>query len=177
MPFRFHTRLICTLFELPGLLRAGLLLDYHLYSTINKAISMAEYHISADWVKDIAFDAHINEHNVRMDSVGPEGTNTGPSPKRMVLAALIVCTGMDVVSLLKKMRVEFVQFRVEGFAPITAEHPKTFEKVDLKYIITGPDIDREKVEKAINLSQERYCGVSIMIRKHCPVEWELEIRR
>ncbi len=137
---------------------------------------MAEYHISADWVKDIAFDAHVNEHTVRMDSGAPEGTNTGPSPKRMVLAALIVCTGMDVVSLLNKMRVSYSTFRVEGFAPITTEHPKTFERVDLKYIITGSDIDRTKVEKAVNLSQERYCGVSAMIKKHCPIEWQIEIR-
>jgi len=138
---------------------------------------MAEYHISADWVKDIAFDAYINEHTVRMDSGSPEGTNTGPSPKRMLLASLIVCTGMDVVSLLNKMRVKYTEFRVEGVAPITAEHPKTFESVALKYIIAGPEIDRTKVEKAINLSQERYCGVSIMIKKLCPVEWELEIRK
>jgi putative redox protein len=137
---------------------------------------MAEYHISADWVKDIAFDANIGEHTVRMDSGAPEGTNTGPSPKRMVLAALIVCTGMDVVSLLYKMRVSFTSFRVEAIAPITPDHPKTFERVDLKYILTGKDIDRTKVVKAVNLSQERYCGISIMIKKHCPIEWELEIR-
>jgi putative redox protein len=136
---------------------------------------MAEYHISADWVKDIAFDAHINEHDVRMDSRSPEGTNTGPSPKRMVLAALIVCTGMDVVSLLNKMRVKYVKFRVEGVAPITAEHPKTFAHVQLKYIVSGTDIDLSKVEKAVNLSQERYCGVSAMIRKHCPIDWEIVI--
>ena len=134
---------------------------------------MAEYHISADWVKDIAFDAHINEHDVRMDSGAPEGTNTGPSPKRMVLAALIVCTGMDVVSLLNKMRVKYVKFRVEGVAPITDEHPKTFAHVQLKYIVSGTDIDLSKVEKAVNLSQERYCGVSAMIRKHCAIEWEI----
>ncbi|HLF62156.1 MAG TPA: OsmC family protein [Saprospiraceae bacterium] len=137
---------------------------------------MAEYHISADWVKNIAFDAHIDEHTVRMDSRAPEGTNTGPSPKRMVLAALIVCTGMDVVSLLNKMRVSYIKFSVEGKAPITPEHPKTFERVDLKYIITGSNVDRSKVEKAVELSQERYCGVSAMIRKHCPIEWEVEIR-
>lgn len=137
---------------------------------------MAEYHISADWVKDIAFDAKIGEHTVRMDSGAPEGTNTGPSPKRMVLAALIVCTGMDVVSLLNKMRVSFTRFRVEAVAPITTEHPKTFERIDLKYILSGKDIDRTKVVKAVNLSQERYCGISIMIKKHCPIEWEIEIR-
>ena len=136
---------------------------------------MAEYHISADWVKNIAFDAQINEHVVRMDSGSPEGTNTGPSPKRMLLASLIVCTGMDVASLMKKMKVDFSAFRMEGYAPITNEHPKTFESVHLRYIVTGAEIDRAKVEKAIHLSQEKYCGVSAMIRKHCPIEWELEI--
>ncbi len=136
---------------------------------------MAEYHISVDWVDGIAFDAHIDEFTVRMDSGSSEGAGTGPSPKRMVLAALLACTGMDVASLLKKMRVPFTAFRVEGHSPITQEHPKTFERVFIRYLITGTDIKRDKVEKAVNLSQERYCGVSAMLRKHCPIEWEIVI--
>jgi putative redox protein len=136
---------------------------------------MAEYQMTAQWADGIAFDVQINDFNVRMDSSPPEGANTGPSPKRMVLAGLICCTGMDVASLLRKMRVPFDGFHIEATAPITAEHPKTFEKVFLKYVVTGEKVSRDKVEKAVNLSQERYCGVSAMIRKHCPIEWEIEI--
>jgi len=131
--------------------------------------------MTANWVEGIAFDVQINEFTVRMDSAAPEGTGTGPSPKRMVLAGLICCTGMDVASLLRKMRVQYSAFSVEAKAPITAEHPKTFAHVFLRYVIKGADVDRNKVEKAVTLSQERYCGVSEMIRKHCPIEWEIVI--
>jgi putative redox protein len=110
-----------------------------------------------------------------MDSGGEEGAGTGPSPKRMMLATLLVCTGMDVASLLRKMRVRFTSFTVEGTAPVTTEHPKTFESISLRYLIKGADIDRSKVEKAVTLSQERYCGVSAMLRKHCPIEWEIVV--
>jgi putative redox protein len=137
---------------------------------------MAEYQMTARWTEGIAFDVEINDFKVRMDSVPPEGNNTGPSPKRMVLAGLICCTGMDVASLLRKMRVKFDSMEIEAKAPITAEHPKTFEHISLKYIVTGAQVDSEKVEKAVILSQERYCGVSAMLRKHCPIEWEIEIQ-
>jgi putative redox protein len=136
---------------------------------------MAEYQMTARWTEGIAFDVEINDFKVRMDSVPPEGNNTGPSPKRMVLAGLICCTGMDVASLLRKMRVKFDSMEIEAIAPITEEHPKTFARISLKYVLTGDQINREKVEKAVNLSQERYCGVSAMIRSHCPIEWEIVI--
>ena len=136
---------------------------------------MAEFHISADWVHGLAFDSDINTHTVRMDSVPNDEPGTGPTPKQMVLAALLACTGMDVVSLFNKMRVQYDEFRVEGTAPITAEHPKTFERVFIKYIVVGKDINPEKVEKAVNLSQTRYCAVSAMLEKHCPIEWEIVI--
>lgn len=144
-------------------------------SRLTQLDRMAEYLITADWTDGIAFDAHIGHHTVRMDSAAPEGNDTGPSPKRMVLAALIACTGMDVASLLRKMRVAFTSLHIEGKAPITAEHPKTFEHVELQYTVAGQSIDRAKVEKAITLSQERYCGVSAMIRKHCEITWQLDI--
>ena len=136
---------------------------------------MAEYNITAHWKEGIAFEAQVANHPVRMDSSGPEGQDTGPSPKRLVLAGLLGCTGMDVISLLNKMRVQYESFHLEGHAPITEEHPKTFASVHVKYVLKGKEIKRSKVEKAINLSQEKYCGVSIMISKHCPVTWELEI--
>ena len=137
---------------------------------------MKEYHISADWVRGLAFDAHIDEHTVRMDSENDQSMNTGPSPKKLVLAGLIGCTGMDVVSLLNKMRVDYTDFRILADAPLTDEHPKSFRHITLKYIVTGHDINVSKVEKAVNLSMERYCGVSAMLSKHCPIDWDIEVR-
>ena len=133
-----------------------------------------QFDLTAEWTSGIAFRTNIQGFDVEMDS-GASETSVGPSPKRMMLASLLACTGMDVVSLLQKMRVPFRSFRVEGSAPITDEHPKVFREVNLRYIITGKNIKRDKVEKAIDLSQTKYCGVSIMVKSHCPVNWELEI--
>ena len=138
---------------------------------------MTTYQLTSRWVEGIAFDTEIGDFTVRMDSASPEGNHTGPSPKRMVLAALMCCTGMDVASLLNKMRVKYDEFYIEGQAPLTPEHPKTFERIFLRYVIRGSDVSRSKVEKAVNLSQEKYCGVSEMLKKHCPIEWEIVISR
>lgn len=136
---------------------------------------MAEFNLTSEWVSGIAFKTEIMGFDVVMDSTAVGDDLKGPSPKRMLLASLMGCTGMDVVSLLDKMRVPYTAFRIHGHAPLTEEHPKVFKNVHLKYVVEGDDIKRDKVEKAINLSQDRYCGVSIMIKKHCPVTWELEI--
>ena len=133
-----------------------------------------EFKHTAVWSGGISFTTEIMGFDVLMDS-GVKGESKGPSPKRMLLASLLTCTGMDVVSLLDKMRVPYTAFRIEGIAPLTEEHPKVFSEVRMKYIVEGEGIKRDKVEKAINLSQDRYCGVSIMLKKHCPITWELEI--
>ncbi len=103
------------------------------------------------------------------------GTDTGPKPMEMLLHSLAGCTGMDVVSLLKRMRVEFTGLEVNVEADEAPEHPKTYTKVNIEYVITGRDVDRAKVEKAINLSQDKYCSVSAMLRKHCPINHTFRI--
>ena len=134
-----------------------------------------EYKLATDWTSGIAFESEVDGFNLGMDSP-VEGEGTGPSPKKLMIISLLGCTGMDVASLMKKMRVPFTAFRVEAVAPLTEEHPMVFKSIHLTYIVTGQDLKREKIEKSINLSQERYCGVSVMLRKHCPVTWELVIR-
>jgi len=133
-----------------------------------------EYRLSTEWTSGIAFETEVDGFTVALDSAA-EGIGKGPSPKKLMIISLLGCTGMDVVSLMEKMRVPFTAFRIEAVAPLTDEHPKVFKSVHLKYIVTGQKIKREKVEKSIILSQERYCGVSIMMKKHCPVNWELEV--
>ncbi len=132
------------------------------------------YKLATEWTDGIAFESEIDGFNVQMDSAAL-GKGKGPSPKQLMLLSVMGCTGMDVASLMEKMRVPFTGFRIEAEAPLTEEHPKVLSEVRLKYIVTGTGIKREKAEKAISLSQERYCGVSIMLKKHCPVTWELEI--
>ncbi|HEX9801791.1 MAG TPA: OsmC family protein [Gammaproteobacteria bacterium] len=102
------------------------------------------------------------------------GDGAGFRPKELLLNALAGCTGMDVISILAKMRCEPAAFRVEVRAEESDEHPKVFTAFHITYFIKG-DIPAEKLEKAINLSQERYCGVTAMFRSFATVTHEVVV--
>jgi putative redox protein len=102
------------------------------------------------------------------------GQNKGPQPKGLLLTSLGGCTAMDVISILRKMRVEPDDFSVECEADITDEHPVVFKSIKITYRFKG-DVPREKAEKAVNLSLERYCGVTAMLIKAAPIEHEIII--
>jgi putative redox protein len=124
------------------------------------------------------FEAEVNGHKVVMDadeSVG--GRDRGPRPKPLVLSALTGCTGMDVVSILQKMRVQPDDFRIIAEADAADEHPKVFTSIHLTYQFAGKQLPEEKLRKAVDLSQERYCSVSAMLRKACDLTYEILINR
>lgn len=121
------------------------------------------------------FIGELEGHAFSIDAdpkVGGQGL--GPKPKGLVLTALAGCTGMDVISILRKMRIEPEAFSVSAEADLTDEHPKVFSRIRLTYRFKG-DVPRDKAEKAINLSQDRYCGVSAMLKQVVPIDWELII--
>jgi putative redox protein len=103
------------------------------------------------------------------------GQNKGSKPKGLTLTSLSGCTALDVISILRKMRVEPEEFSVEAEAEVAEEHPKVFKKILLTYRLKGKDIPLEKVEKAVKLSQDLYCGVSAMLKKTVPIEYEIII--
>ena len=103
------------------------------------------------------------------------GSEAGASPMELLLIAVGGCTGMDVISILNKMRVRFSDFRVELEAEKADEHPKVYTVIRIIYHLSGGDIPLEKVEKAVRLSQERYCAVTIMMRQSVRVEYEILI--
>ena len=114
----------------------------------------------------MAFKTDVGGHELIFDAdekVG--GQDLGPKPKPMLLVSLAGCTGMDVVSLLKKMRVDYDDFKIEVSGELTDEHPKYYYKILVEYHIWGNNVDKAKVEKSVNLSQDRYCGVSYMLNK------------
>ncbi len=130
--------------------------------------------INTAWKENMAFDAQLGDHVVTVDAVSPIGDNKGSSPKQLLLASLATCTGMDVVSLLKKMRVEYSAFTIDVEADLTEEHPKVYSEFRLTYCFTGKGMDRNKVKKAVDLSQEKYCGVSAMLKKSAPILYTIE---
>ncbi len=132
--------------------------------------------INVAWTGDMAFKAEVDNFNITLDakpSVG--GKNTGPRPKPLMLVALGGCTGMDVISILAKMRVKPDFFNVEVSGELTEEHPKYYDKIHVVYTFRGKDLPLAKLEKAINLSQERYCGVNEMLKKSSVITHEIVI--
>lgn len=124
----------------------------------------------------MAFEADVNGHKIILDSAeAVGGENRGPRPKPLLLAALAGCTGMDVISILKKMRVEIEAFNVFVEGDLTEEHPKQFSQMRVIYEFKGTDLPMDKLEKAINLSEERYCGVSAMYKKAIGITTEIRI--
>jgi len=135
---------------------------------------MEKTNIEVKWKNNMSFDAIVNGHLIPLDaeaSVG--GQDQGPRPKPLILVALAGCTGMDVVSILNKMRVELEDFKVDVSGELTDEHPKYFNKIHITYSFKGKDLPMDKLEKAINLSQERYCGVSAMLIKVAELTHEI----
>ena len=132
--------------------------------------------VETQWSSEMSFDSTVNNHRIVMDS-DPAfgGQEKGPRPKMLVLSALGGCTGMDVVSILNKMRVNPDSFRVVAEADIADEHPKVFTKIHLTYEFKGKNLPQDKLKKAVDLSQERYCPVSAMLKKACPFTYEIKI--
>ena len=91
----------------------------------------------------------------------------GFGPKALMLDALLGCTGIDVVSLIEKMRLKVDDIKLEAEATLTEEHPKYYDYVKVTYNFFGENLDKVKLEKAVNLSAERYCGVMEMFRRFC----------
>lgn len=121
------------------------------------------------------FESVAPEGNIMIDAdaeVGGQGK--GLRPKALMLTSLAGCTAMDVVSLLKKMRADVADFKIEVEANLTDEHPKIYDKVKVIYKFYDKDFQKDKIEKAVNLSVERYCGVFEMFRKFSDISHEIQ---
>jgi len=117
----------------------------------------------------MAFEVEVEGHRFIVDAAPAQGgEDRGPRPKPLMLAALAGCTGMDVVSILTKMRQTWTRFQVRTEAEITDEHPRVFQGYTIVFDIDG-DVDPARLARAVALSRDRYCGVSAMYRSHAPV--------
>ena len=92
------------------------------------------------------------------------GTDTAPSPVEMLLLSLGACSGIDVVSILQKARTPAESFHIEIAAERSEAHPRVFTKIHLTYVVKGKGIKEAALARAIELSEEKYCSVSAMIR-------------
>jgi putative redox protein len=113
-----------------------------------------------EWEQGMAFRATLDGHEFTIDGA-PEagGKDLGPRPKGLTLVSLAGCSGMDVISILGKMKVKVDAFRVRTEALLADEHPKKFLEIKVTYDFTGAGITPGPLRKAITLSEEKYCGV------------------
>jgi putative redox protein len=133
--------------------------------------------VTAKWLDNLAFESEINGHKLILDaSPAVGGDDRGPRPKNLMLAALGSCTGIDVVSILRKMRVELEGLEVIVEGDLTEEHPKHFYKMHIIYEFKGKDLPMDKLEKAISMSEEKYCSVRAVYKKAMEVTSEIRIK-
>jgi putative redox protein len=123
--------------------------------------------ITTTWKGNMKFEStNPSGHNLFMDA-GPEndGNGEGYRPKALMLSALAGCSGLDVASLIKKMKLKVDDFKIEIEANLTEEHPKIYDKVTMEFHFFGNELKEDKLQKAVDLSVEKYCGVMEMFRQ------------
>ncbi|HAM08719.1 MAG: osmotically inducible protein C [Bacteroidetes bacterium GWE2_41_25] len=137
---------------------------------------MAKESVTTKWLSNMAFETEVSGHRIVIDAdPGVGGENRGPRPKPFMLAALGGCTAMDVISILGKMRVEVDSFNVIVEGDLTEEYPKHFYKMHVIYEFTGKNLPLDKLQKAVSLSEEKYCGVSAVYKKALELTSEIKI--
>lgn len=122
------------------------------------------------WKSGHAFDSFKENSKIEIDAKG------GFNPKALLLSGLAGCTGIDVIDVLEKMRVPFADLKIEVETEQTTEHPRVFRDIHINYIIATAEENRDKVKKAIDLSLDKYCGVSAMLKKNSKIDYIITIK-
>jgi len=133
--------------------------------------------VNVKYNDNMSFEADIDGHKIIVDASKENGGNDeGPRPKPLMLVALAGCTGMDVVSILKKMKVEYesLNIRVEGVT--TDEHPKKYIEMKVVFEFKGKNLPLSSIEKAVKLSEDKYCGVNAFYKEVIKVNYEIVIK-
>lgn len=128
------------------------------------------------WHENMFFDTVLDGHRLTIDTSEENGgQNKGPRPKQLMLLALAGCTATDVISILRKMKIIPDKFNVIVEANVTDEHPKKYDKMHVIYQFSGKDLPLGKLERAVQLSEEKYCGVSAVYRDAAEMSSEIRI--
>ena len=130
-----------------------------------------------NWIGGMQFVGKTaSGHAILMDTLSKfGGENTALAPMELLLVSLAGCTGMDVVSILRKMNVKFDSLEIKVGGERVCEHPKVYKKIDLIYEIKGRNLPEDKIKHAVELSQERYCSISEMLRKTAEITYTIRV--
>ncbi|MBI3133343.1 MAG: OsmC family protein [Bacteroidetes bacterium] len=135
---------------------------------------MDQHQVVANWKGNMYFEADAPGGMVKLDAAEDVGgQNKGNRSKPLMLVSLAGCTGMDIALLVQKMRIEVAGISIEVTGYLTDEHPKIYNRVHVLYTFKGDNVDREKTEKAVNLSFDKYCGVIAMFKSFAQVTKEI----
>lgn len=130
--------------------------------------------VTTVWKENMLFESdNPSGFTVAIDAPDDGIEGKGLRPKAMMLSSLAGCSGLDVVSLLKKMRAEVAEFKMVVHAELTDEHPRYYNKVAVEYHFYGSGLKEDKINKAVDLSVEKYCGVMEMFRQFADVTTEV----
>ncbi|MGM0409893.1 MAG: OsmC family protein [Bacillota bacterium] len=132
--------------------------------------------MNVKWKGGLEFESQLpSGHSVTVDAKKESGGNdNGPRPTELILNGLAGCTGVDVIMILKKMNQEVVDFDMEVKSERAEEHPRRFTDIHLIYKFKGHNLDEKKVERAINLSEEKYCSASASLNANITSEYIIE---
>ncbi len=128
--------------------------------------------ITTHWQDGLTFESdNPSGKSVIMDTdIEGQEERYGLSPKAMMLSSLAGCTALDVISTLDKMKEEIDDFKIEVLGELTEEHPRYYHSVVVDYHFYGSDLNKNKCERAVDLSVEKYCGVMEMFRRFAKIE-------
>lgn len=135
---------------------------------------MAQHEIETQWMGKMQFNSLINGHTIVMDA--PErvgGEDHGPIPKPFVLTALSGCTGMDIIAILRKEKITLDDLTIKVTGELTKQQPIEYISIHVAYDFKGDNAFKNAALNAVTISQEKYCGVSSMLKKALPVTWEV----
>ncbi|WP_281541681.1 OsmC family protein [Maribacter aestuarii] len=129
-------------------------------------------HISTKWLGNMAFEStNTSGYTFKIDVAKEDGgDSSGLRPKALMLSSLAGCSGLDIAGLIKKMKLDVDEFHIETIANLTDEHPKYYDKVVIEYHFYGSNLIEAKLQRAVDLSVEKYCGVMEMFRRFAELE-------
>ncbi len=136
-----------------------------------------KHSIKTVWKENNIFETDVDGHNIVIDlAKDAGGDDAGPRPKKFVLVAAAGCSGLDVVEIVKKMRIDIKGFNIQIESDVTDEYPKQYTNLKVVYEFEGENLPKEKLERACQLSFDNYCGVLAMYKKAVPVTYEVRIK-
>lgn len=135
--------------------------------------------VTTKWKKNRLFKSDNPLGNSLLIDTSQEngGNNAGLSPKALMLSSLAGCSGLDVIMILEKMKATPTDFEIKVEAELTEEHPVYYKKVTVNYHFFGENLNEEKINKAVDLSVKKYCGVMEMFRKFATVTTKVHLHQ